>query len=111
MYARISPVSGEKKGVFLEITTGEYLERNTLLAFGLLARRTGAKEEYSLSLWRDRVGGRGGETESVGRNRPTGKNARRSIAVSASVHGVQREEKRANVKRQPPARKNARESA
>lgn len=49
VHARISLVLGEKKGVFLEITTGEYFGRNTLLAFGLPARGEYAVEkEYSL---------------------------------------------------------------
>lgn len=43
IYARISPVSGEKKGVFLEITTGEYLEEEHPSRFRSGGERGGSR--------------------------------------------------------------------
>lgn len=50
IHARISPVSGEKKGVFLEITTGEYLEEEHPSRFrsgGERGGSPGAEKGYS----------------------------------------------------------------
>lgn len=131
IYARISPVSGEKKGVFLEITTGEYLEEEHPSRFRSGGERGGSRcrgrilsREWEEDGWKVRAkmrkkarkrkegGRRGKEKSSVEVEKPANRQERETIAISASVHDVQRrretrERETAAITREKAARENA----